>query len=511
MNELQQLYLDHHGKVSDKWSIYLAEYERQFAPYRNHRLNLLEIGIQNGGSLEIWAKYFGNAANIVGCDIDLRCLDLEYTDPRISVVVGDANLDLIEHRIAEHAADFDIIIDDGSHQSRDIVNSFLRYFPRVRDGGLYVAEDLHSSYWQQFEGGLYHPHSSIAFFKLLADVVNQEHWGVDRSVDDVLRGFYEQFQFRPTSDAFASIHSVEFANSLCIVRKMPAQNNRIGLRMVVGQDAMVATEAFAAAGQSAAQATPQQSENPWSTANPAGLDEWQTHRESLGRLTRQADAYRDQLAERAHQTSVLEEKLMRTETQLWHAMDESSAQRREVIRLGRELAISEGSVALYRQQLSSTLDSTSWRLTAPIRWGKQQLSRTRRLVAHAADIRRQRGVRSLTRSVVGAYRSGGWALLRDKLAQPAPVASTEQSGGYVQWIDSYDRLNDTQRNAVAARIQAFSNAPLISIILPLHGATSEWLPQTIDSVRRQLYPHWQLCIVGSALTPAESRSWLERL
>lgn len=56
MKTLQQLYQEHHGKVSDKWSLYLAEYDRLLSPYRERAVNLLEIGIQNGGSLEIWTR-----------------------------------------------------------------------------------------------------------------------------------------------------------------------------------------------------------------------------------------------------------------------------------------------------------------------------------------------------------------------------------------------------------------------------------------------------------------------
>ena len=50
---LHQLYSKHNGKVSDKWSLYLMEYDRLLNDYRDKPMRLLEIGIQNGGSLEI--------------------------------------------------------------------------------------------------------------------------------------------------------------------------------------------------------------------------------------------------------------------------------------------------------------------------------------------------------------------------------------------------------------------------------------------------------------------------
>src|SRR4051812_35132651 len=114
---LFDLFNSHSGKVSDKWELYLREYDRLFLDFRDKTFRLLEIGVQNGGSLEIWAKYFPNAAAIVGCDIDPLVGALTYDDPRISVVVGDAAQDATVATIVAHAPQFDIIIDDGSHRS----------------------------------------------------------------------------------------------------------------------------------------------------------------------------------------------------------------------------------------------------------------------------------------------------------------------------------------------------------------------------------------------------------
>jgi hypothetical protein len=126
---LEQLYAEHSGKVSDKWSIYLTEYDRIFNEYRDKPVRLLEIGIQNGGSLEIWSKFFPGAQKLVGCDINPDCARLIYDDLRIAVVVGDANTDAVQATVLQHSPVFDVIIDDGSHRSSDIVKSFARYFP----------------------------------------------------------------------------------------------------------------------------------------------------------------------------------------------------------------------------------------------------------------------------------------------------------------------------------------------------------------------------------------------
>jgi len=106
MKTIQQLYGEHDGKVSDKWSLYLVEYDRLFAPFRERPVRLLEIGIQNGGSLEHWGKYFRHAEKIVGCDLNPDCGRLQYDDPRIALVVADANTDEAQQQILKHSARF---------------------------------------------------------------------------------------------------------------------------------------------------------------------------------------------------------------------------------------------------------------------------------------------------------------------------------------------------------------------------------------------------------------------
>jgi Cephalosporin hydroxylase. len=84
---------------------------------------LLEIGIQNGGSLQIWEKYFPAAVRLVGCDINPNCERLSYGSDKIELVVGDINQPETLARIFSIASRFDIVIDDGSHTSSDIIQN----------------------------------------------------------------------------------------------------------------------------------------------------------------------------------------------------------------------------------------------------------------------------------------------------------------------------------------------------------------------------------------------------
>jgi hypothetical protein len=257
------------NKVSDKWDLYLSIYERAFAPYQEQEISLLEIGIQNGGSLEVYARYFRNHKLIVGCDIDPRCARLSYpAHKNINVVVGDANTVETKERIEGLGSNFDIIIDDGSHTSDDIVISFLNYFSKLRPGGLYVIEDLHASYWQSHGGGLFHPSSSMQFLKDLSDLLNLEHWGVPNTAQEFLAARHPRYALAIMDRDLRGLHSIQFFNSVCLISKDPAgQEPSLGARRIRGTVAAVVSEIQDQDGRS--NAAPNQRDNPWSNI-PSG-------------------------------------------------------------------------------------------------------------------------------------------------------------------------------------------------------------------------------------------------
>jgi Glycosyltransferase WbsX/Domain of unknown function (DUF4214) len=292
---LRELFAAHSGKVSDKWDIYISEYDRLFQPYRDKPLRLLEIGIQNGGSLEVWSKYFVQAKRIVGSDIDPACEQLTFDDPKIAIVVADANTDDAEQRILAASNGFDLIIDDGSHRSSDIVQSFARYFKHLTDGGLYIAEDLHCSYWQDFEGGIFQPYSSIAFFKQLADTVNHEHWGTDKTRSSLLKDFTEKYSLNLEEDLLAEVHSVEFVNSICVIRKERKQSNLLGIRVIAGSTALVWNGALQLHGSSGLRQD--QTTNPWATKNTKIEDDLLLRNEDIKKLTEITQQHEQELTQ----------------------------------------------------------------------------------------------------------------------------------------------------------------------------------------------------------------------
>lgn len=224
--KLWNIFREHDGFGSDKWTSYFETYDNHFGKYRQQAINLLEIGVQNGGSLEIWAKYFPKAKKIIGCDIDEKCRSLSFEDTRIKLVVGDANLPDVHDLIANEAQEFDIVIDDGSHVVSDVIKSFSLYFPMLRVGGSFVVEDLHTSYWDWYGGGSDLTLSSMGFLKLLTDIVNKEFWRDDRTTFNLLVSYAERYNV-DLMDLELDIEEVSFRNSVCVIKKgSPNARNR---------------------------------------------------------------------------------------------------------------------------------------------------------------------------------------------------------------------------------------------------------------------------------------------
>src|ERR1700690_1242564 len=150
-----ELFLSHRGKAVDKWEQYLQIYDREFSALiaTGRPLRLLEIGVQNGGSLELWGKMLPEGSEIRGIDIDPRVAALEFESRHIQVYVVDAtDSSRLEELLGSDQ--FDVIIDDGSHVCDNVRQSFEILFPHLSLGGRYVIEGLACSYDSRYGGGL---------------------------------------------------------------------------------------------------------------------------------------------------------------------------------------------------------------------------------------------------------------------------------------------------------------------------------------------------------------------
>jgi hypothetical protein len=137
------------------------------------QVSILEIGIQNGGSIEIWRKIFGPKARIVGVDIDQGCAALELD---AEIHIGNSSDENFLNSIQVFEKPFNFVIDDGSHDSKHQKKAFEFLFPRLSENGIYIVEDIEHSYYWSKHGGYLRRSSFINSTKRLIDQMHRQYF-----------------------------------------------------------------------------------------------------------------------------------------------------------------------------------------------------------------------------------------------------------------------------------------------------------------------------------------------
>lgn len=160
-----------HGADKATFHKYLDFYEKHL-PKRTFKGRLLEIGVMDGASLEMWSEYYPNA-EIIGIDIDdkshlkithWKCIQMDGTDPEQLKTLGK----------------FDVIIDDGSHYTKDQQASFKHlYYNQLKKNGVYILEDTHTSLMPRYVNSKL---TTLEFLDKLG--IEVLHWRRDPKIDD---------------------------------------------------------------------------------------------------------------------------------------------------------------------------------------------------------------------------------------------------------------------------------------------------------------------------------------
>lgn len=200
---LHRYFLNNGATRLHKWLHYFDIYERHFERFRNRPIRMLEIGVHGGGSLAMWKAYFHPESTIVGIDILPECK--KYEAPGIDVHIGSQDDADFLTSVADRYGTFDIVLDDGSHVNSHVIKTFETLYPRVDPHGVFMVEDMHTSYWPKWGGGLKRDGTFIEFAKAKIDELNAVHIKKGLAPTDITRttdsiSFYDSivvFERRP--------------------------------------------------------------------------------------------------------------------------------------------------------------------------------------------------------------------------------------------------------------------------------------------------------------------------
>ncbi len=166
-------YSNKKGKLLHKWLHYFDIYETYFSEFKNKPITLVEFGVSHGGSLDMWRDYFGKKARIIGVDINPECE--KFSSKNTEIYIGDQEDKSFLAKLANIIGNADIVIDDGGHTVGQQNSTFEYMYPITSTPGIYLVEDLHTNYWNEFGGGLKKQGTFIERSKELTDQLNAWH------------------------------------------------------------------------------------------------------------------------------------------------------------------------------------------------------------------------------------------------------------------------------------------------------------------------------------------------
>lgn len=173
MNKFKEFFENNNSNYLSKYEHYLDAYDRHLAKYVDKEITVVEFGINQGGSLNMWRDYFGDKVKIVGIDINPDCQKLAKEN--IEILIGDQDDKKFIQSVANHVKSADVVIDDGGHMMNQQIDTFDILYPIVKENGVYICEDLHTSYWKGYGGGYKKKGTFIEYSKNFIDMLNAWH------------------------------------------------------------------------------------------------------------------------------------------------------------------------------------------------------------------------------------------------------------------------------------------------------------------------------------------------
>ncbi|WP_165570478.1 glycosyltransferase 61 family protein [Aeromicrobium sp. IC_218] len=125
---------------------FLRVYDRELGHLRDREITMIEIGVHQGSSLRMWEEYFSRG-RIVGVDLDPACKRFE--NERVTVRVGNQGDRAFIQKLGTKYRPT-VVVDDGSHRWQHQIDTLRDLWPAVRPGGMFIVEDIHTSFGEDY-------------------------------------------------------------------------------------------------------------------------------------------------------------------------------------------------------------------------------------------------------------------------------------------------------------------------------------------------------------------------
>jgi Methyltransferase domain len=202
MNDLEQYFNNNPGRQIFKWHHYFEIYDHHFSRFRGKEIVMVEVGVFQGGSLQMWKNYFGPKAKIYGIDINPRVAELK--EENIDIIIGSQSDRDFLRKLKNELPPIDILLDDGGHKMKQQIFTFQELFDKVKPDGVYVCEDLSTSYQMGYGGGHKRRGSFMEYSK---------NW------IDKLNAFHSEQKSLPVDSLTTSINSIHYYDNIMVVEK----------------------------------------------------------------------------------------------------------------------------------------------------------------------------------------------------------------------------------------------------------------------------------------------------
>lgn len=203
ISDLEKDFLIGEHNRSFKWLHYFEIYDRHLSKYRGKEVTIMEIGVNKGGSLKLWKNYFGRKAKIIGIDIMPECK--LYEEEQIEIYIGNQENRGFWRDMKEKIPKVDILIDDGGHYMKQQIVTFEEMFPHVEDDGIYICEDMGTSYEvKKYKSGYKAPNTMIEYSKNFVDYIN---------------AWFSEQEGLEVNEYTRSMHSVHYYTGMVVVEK----------------------------------------------------------------------------------------------------------------------------------------------------------------------------------------------------------------------------------------------------------------------------------------------------